>query len=69
MLCLNNSLSGFGIVKLFEEDLKIRELLYKIVGSNLKNESFRRAETPCGTKGDGNTGQNYLSDVSKVANS
>ena len=28
MLCLNNSLSGFGIVKLLiEEDLKIRELL------------------------------------------
>ena len=36
MLCLNNSLLGFGIVKLLiEEDLKIRELLFKIVGSNI----------------------------------
>ena len=32
MLCLNNSLLGFGIVKLLlEEDLKIRELLFKIL--------------------------------------
>ena len=31
MLCLNNSLLGFGIVKLLlEEDLKIRELLLRL---------------------------------------
>ena len=43
MLCLNNSLLGFGIVKLLlEKDLKILELLFKIVGSNLKNEAGPR---------------------------
>ena len=36
MLRLNSSLLGFGIVKsLLEEDLKFRELLFKIVGSNI----------------------------------
>ena len=36
MLCLNNSLFGFGIVKvLLGEDLEIRVLLFKIVGSNI----------------------------------
>ena len=34
MLCLNNSLLGFGIVKLMlKQDLKIQELLFKFVGS------------------------------------
>ena len=36
MLCLNNSFLGFGIIKLLlEDDLKIRELLFKIVGLNI----------------------------------
>ena len=36
MLCLNNSLLGFGIVKLLlEGNLKIRELLFKILRSNI----------------------------------
>ena len=35
----------------------------------IKNESFSRAETPCGTNGDCNTCRDHLLDVSKVANS
>ena len=36
MLCLNNSLLGFGTVKLLlEDDLKIRKLLSRTVSSNI----------------------------------
>ena len=35
-LFLNNSLFGFGVTKLlFEEDRKIRDPLFKMVGSNI----------------------------------
>ena len=35
-LSLNNSLFGFGVTKLlFEEDRKIRDSLFKMVGSNI----------------------------------